>query len=291
MYATFSLVTTIQKIKKVTKTSRIQKAGAFTLILLLSVLNGYAHSSFIQHCEDIMDVLGFEYNLKLFSRSKDTKSNQSWTKYISSDMIDNTKSDFHKQLDRDYPGLNISHPRNHRLLFHWAYDAEPWNTELERFIRNYCENYDLNIESNIRVFKAKMRSEQARRNRLIIQKTEHIFGLAHGGTERVYSHFLASMAYNVHILGDYTSDNTVLSGLYAFNKLIEQFVDELRKLDNVKSKDIVRGITRINSKNIKPQEKADELMLYLKLHIPAFIKEARNGSFKRLLENRGFSFR
>lgn len=280
----------IQK-KKVTKTSIIQKAGVFTLFLLFSVLNGYAHSGFILHCEDIMDVLGFEYNLKLFSRSKDTKSNQSWTKYISSDMIDNTKSDFHNQLDRDYPGLNISHPRNHRLLFHWAYNAEPWNTELERFIRNYCENYDLNIESNIRVFKAKMRSEQARRNRLIIQKTEQIFGLAHGGTERVYSHFLASMAYNVHILGDYTTDNTVLSGLYAFDKLIGQFVDELRKLDYVKSKDIVRGITRINSKNIKKQEKADELMLYLKLHVPAFIKEARNGSFKRLLENRGFRFR
>ena len=288
---TFSLVMTIQKIKKVSKTSITQKAGAFTLILLLSVLNGYAHSGFIQHCEDIMSVLGFKDNPKLFSRSKDTKNNQSWTKYISSDMIDNTKSDFHKQLDRDYPGLNISHPRYHRLLFHWAYDAEPWNIDLERLIRNYCETYDLNIESNIRVFKAKMRSEQSRRNRLIIQKTEQTFGFAHGGTERVYSHFLASMAYNIHILGDYTSDNTVLSGLYAFDKLIGQFVDELRKLDYAKSKDIVRGITRINSKNIKPQEKADELMLYLKLHTPAFIKEARNGSFKRLLENRGFSFR
>lgn len=281
---------TIQKIKKVIKTNIIQKTGVFTLFLLFSVLNGYAHSGFIQHCEDIMDVLGFEYNLKLFSRSKDTKSNQSWTKYISSDMIDNTKSDFHNQLDRDYPGLNISHPRNHRLLFHWAYDAEPWNTDLERLIRNYCDKYDLNIESNIRVFKAKIRSEQARRNRLIIQKTEQTFRLAHGGTERVYSHFLASMAYNVHILGDYTTDNTVLSGLYAFDKLIGQFIDELRKLDYANSKDIVRGITRINNKNIKVQRKADELMKYLKMHVPSFIKRARNGSFKRLLEKRGYRF-
>ncbi len=273
-----------------TKTNVMQKARAFIFILLLSVLNGYAHSGFIQHCEDIMDVLGFEYNTKLFSRAQN-KNNQSWTKFISSDMIDNTNSEFHKQLDQDYKGLNISHPRRHRLLFHWAYDAEPWSLDLEAFLRIYCEQHDLNIESNIRVFKAKIRSEQARRNRLIIQKTEQVFGFAHGGTDRVYSHFLASMAYNVHILGDYTSDNTVLSGLYAFDKLIGQFVDELRKLDYAKSKDIVRGITRINSKNIKNQEKADELMLYLKLHVPAFIKEARNGSFKRLLENRGFNFR
>ncbi len=285
---TFSLVMTIQKIKKVIKTNIIQKTGVFTLFLLFSVLNGYAHSGFIQHCEDIMDVLGFEDNPKLFSRSKDTKNNQSWTKYISSDMIDNTKSEFHKQLDRDYPGLNISHPRNHRLLFHWGYEAEPWNTELERFIRNYCEMYDRNIESNIRVFKAKIKSEQSKRNGLIIQKTGQVFGFAQGGTDRVYSHFLASMAYNVHILGDYTSDNTVLSGLYSFDKLVGQFVNELRKLDYAKSKDIVRGITRINNKDIKVQEKADELMRYLKLRVPSFVKEARNGSFNRRLENRGF---
>lgn len=283
----------IQKIKEVTKTSIIQKAGAFALILLFSVLNGYAHSGFVKHGEDIMAVLGFKYNTKLFNRSKD-KSNQSWVKFISGDMIDNNT--FHKQLDQDYEGLNISHSRNHRLLFHWAYEAEPWSTELEKFIRNYCEKYDLNIESNIRVFKAKIKSEQARRNRLIIQKTEQIFRLAQdddkGGTKSVYSHFLASMAYNVHILGDYTSDdNTVLNGLYPFEKLVGQFVDELRKLDYAKSKDIVRGITRINHKNIDVQDKADELMLYLKLHVPAFIKEARNGSFKRLLENRGFNFR
>lgn len=261
------------------------------LMQLFSVFGLYAHSGFIQHCEDIMSVLGFEYNTKLFNRSKDTRSNQSWTKFISSDMIDNTNSEFHKQLDRDYPGLNISHPRNHRLLFHWAYEAEPWSSELERFVREYCEMYDRNIESNIRVFKAKMRSEQARRNRLIIQRTEQIFGLAHGGVEREYSHFLASMAYNVHILGDYTSDNTVLSGLYAFDKLVGQFVVELRRLDHIKSKDIVRGITKINNKSVEVQEKADELMMYLKFHVPIFVKEARNGSFKRLLEKRGYNFR
>lgn len=158
----------IQKIKEVTKTSIIQKAGAFILILLLSVLNSYAHSGFIRHSEDIMAVLGFKDNYKLFTRSK-SNTNKSWTKFISSDMIDNTNT-FHKQLDQDYEGLYISHSRNHRLLFHWAYEAEPWSAELEQFIREYCETKDRNIESNIRVFKAKIKSEQARRNRLIIQK-------------------------------------------------------------------------------------------------------------------------
>ena len=269
----------------------MQKLVVLVLVLFSSGWTGFAHGNFILHCKDMMEVFGFEYNTKLFNRSKDTKSNQSWTKFISSDMIDNTKSDFHKRLDQDYPGLNISHPRDHRLLFHWAYEAKPWSEELEKFVLRYCEDNGRDIESTKRDFMAKMRQEQSRRNKQIIKKTEQVFGLAHGGTDRVYSHFLASMAYNVHILGDYTSDNTVLSGLYAFEKLVGQFVVELRKLDYARSGEIVKGITKINNKDIDVQKKADELMSFLKLHVPSFIKEARNGGFKNSIERRGFSFK
>ena len=93
-----------------------------SLIYSTSVL---AHGSFIQHCEDMMDVFGFEYNLKLFSRSKDTKSNTSWTKFISSDMIDNTE--FHRQLERKYSNFHIANPNCHRLLFYWRYNVEQWS--------------------------------------------------------------------------------------------------------------------------------------------------------------------
>lgn len=248
----------------------------------------FAHSGFILHGEDIMAVLGLENNTKLFSRSKD-KSNNSWVKFISSDMIDNT--DFHKELEASYPGFSIKGPNRHRLLFHWAYDAEPWNDELERLVKEYCEIKDLNIESNLRVFKSKIISEQRRRNKLITKKTQEVFGFEEGGKQgRVYTHFFSSMAYNIHILGDYTSDNTVLDGLFGFDKLIDRIVVELRNLDYTNSKQIVNGITQINNRNIDVQKKADILMAYLKQEVPHFIQSACNGSVKRRIEGQGFKF-
>lgn len=98
------------------------------------------------------------------------------------------------------------------------------------------------------------------------------------------------MAYNIHILGDYTSDNTVLDGLFGFDKLIGKIVVELRNLDYANSKQLVNGITKIKNKNIDIQKKADLLMDYLKQEVPAFIKSACNGSLKRRIEGRGFKF-
>ena len=71
-----------------------------SIILLFGAINIMAHSSFIEHGEDIVAVFGFEHNIKIFNRSKD-KSNKSWVKIISKDMID--KVDFHKQLEEKYP--------------------------------------------------------------------------------------------------------------------------------------------------------------------------------------------
>ena len=80
------------------------------------------------------------------------------------------------------------------------------------------------------------------------------------------------------------SDNTVLGGLYDFEKLIGRIVVELRELDYAESKTIVKGITGITKQNIDIQKKADELMIYLKKSIPSFIKNARNGSLRRRVE-------
>lgn len=258
-------------------------------ILLCSTVNIFAHGGFVQHGEDIMAVLGFMNDTRLFNRSKDTKNNHSWVKFISSDMIDN--NDFHKFLEQNHHGFKISTPSLHRLLFHWAYETDPWNDELERRIKEYCDTYDLNIESNLRVFRAEILSEQRRRNRLIIRKTREVFGLDNGGKQgHIYAHFFASMAYNVHILGDYTSDNKVLDGLFGFDKLIAKIVVELRNLDYINSKRIVKGITRINNKKINVQQKADILMVYLKQEVPNFIKSACNGSVRRKIEGQGFMF-
>lgn len=257
-------------------------------VVIMGLHNANAHSGFIAHGEDIMAVLGFKHNTKLFNRSKDTTNNTSWVKFISSDMIDNTT--FHFKLEQQHPGFSIATPSRHRLLFHWAYDTEPWNYQLEEHIKDYCYALDLNIETNIRIFKSAILAEQKQRNRLIIQKTRDVFGFANGGTDDLYTHFFAAMAYNIHILGDYTSDNTILAGLYDFEKLIGSIVVELRKLDYIGSKQIIKDLTKINHKNIDIQKKADEIMIFLKSVIPQFLYTARNGSIRRKLEAQGFEF-
>lgn len=267
----------------------ILQHAALILILALGLnTNTYAHGSFIEHSEDMIAVFGFKRTTKLFNRSRDTKNNHSWTKFISSDMIDNTS--FHKELEENHHGFKISGPRSHRLLFHWAYDAKPWSTALEEHIKDYCYQYDLNEKSNIRIFKAEILAEQKRRNKLIINKTQEVFGFSNSRTDRVYSHFFASMAYNIHILGDYMSGNTVMTGLYDFDKLVGQIVTELRRLDNKNSKQLIKGITAINKQNISTTQKADELMLYLKQNTPQFLQKARGGELKRRLGVGGVEF-
>lgn len=262
------------------------------ICVLLSVSSLFAHPKFITHCEDIMDVLGFEYNLKLFKRSKDTKNNKSWTKIISSDMIDN--KEFHRTLEKNHEGFKISSGYTHRYLFHWPYDTtEPWNKEIEQKVREYCENYDLNVETNLRIFKSEIASEQKKRKRFIEKETQRVFGFAAGGIEgNLYTHFFISMAYFIHILGDYMSgDNTRLEGLYPLELLTIKICEELKAVDAIKARQIIKGINRVSHEHADIQERADFVMLYLKQTVPNFVRTARNGNMKMKLEGRGFKLR
>lgn len=98
------------------------------------------------------------------------------------------------------------------------------------------------------------------------------------------------MAYNIHLLGDYTSDNTELRGLYPYEKLVERICEDIKSLDANESHKIIKEIRRVNFEHSDVQEKADYLMLYLKDQIPLFIRKARKGSFKLKLEFNGIKF-
>ena len=260
------------------------KRTLIIILLTLCTIKIMAHSSFIAHCEDMMEVFGFKYNLKLFSKTS-PKNNSSWTKFISSDMIDNTE--FHRTLEKKYPNLKIVHPNYHRLLFHWGYNVEPWSPYLERHLRYCFMNYK-NIETPIREIKMLVKNEQRRRNHKINEVTEQVFGFAHGGKDAKYAQFFASMAYNIHLLGDQEPDNHVFIGVATTSQLIGQIILSLRMLDSSRSKPIEKKLTMLNKENIDSHEKATAVMNYLKQTIPSFIKSAQNGSIKRRLEKRGF---
>lgn len=259
-----------------------------SIILLFSAINVMAHSSFIEHGEDIVAVFGFEHNIKIFNRSKD-KSNKSWVKIISKDMID--KVDFHKQLEEKYPNLKLAGPNYHRLLFHWGYQAAPWSSALERHIRKYCRDYNLNADDIIISIKNDVKNEQKRRNREMNEVTENVFGFAHGGRDASYANFFITMAYNIHLLGDQQTDNKNFTGVESVENLIGQFVISLRKFDSVESKSIIQGITKINNEYTNSHEKADALMEYFKRTVPTLIKRAQNGSIARRLESNGIKLK
>lgn len=245
----------------------------FSIVICQDIL---AHSGDV-HVNEMMAVFGFQDNPKL----------RAWMKFISYDMIDNYHP-FYNELKRRHPGFICS---NHRYLFHWGYNAKPWNNYIEQNVKRYCEQYDLNIESNIRIFKSELVSEQKRRNRILNSKTEELFGFAHGGRDATYANFFCSMAYNIHLLGDYMSDNTILEGLPNINTLIGSFVGDLRRIDKYSCRLIILKITYINKRFSNPQKKADVLMAYLKQSIPSFLKQAEKGNIRRRLEGRGYRFR
>ncbi|MDE6478809.1 MAG: hypothetical protein K2L45_00955 [Muribaculaceae bacterium] len=232
-----------------------------------------------------MEVFGFEWDGRSFPKNAQIKD---WIRFISYDMIDDKS--FHTKLTqthRNFPDL--SHPTKHRILFHWAYDAEPWNKEFEKIVIEYCDTYDLNVESNLRIFKSELKSEQSRRNSEINRRTETLFGFFSGGTESDWARYFASMAYNVHILGDYT--NTCLDGLNDLNDLMGKIIKQMRNIDPQESKTAIKEINIILRNHDPIQIRASKLMDVLKYHCPLLLKKAKGGMLYNRIKNQGFVFK
>lgn len=98
------------------------------------------------------------------------------------------------------------------------------------------------------------------------------------------------MAYNIHLVGDYTSDNADFDGLVSFDVLIGGIVTSIRNLDNNKSKQIIKDLNMVQKRATNEQERADIVLTFLKQRLSQFIQAAENGSVKRRLEKRGFLF-
>jgi len=254
--------------------------------LLCNTSYSYAHG-WEKHVADMMEVFGFERGQP---KNIDIEK---WMKFISSDMID-IINPFYSQLQERHPGFkycedcNNGVHFNHRLLFHWGYDAKPWNSAWENAVRKYCKIKNLDFDSTRYVFQQEFREEQRRRNRLINNKTEILFGFGHGGKDAMYAHFFASIAYNVHLIGDYTSSNTYLHGLQNLEDIIGLIVIEIRKVDAKLAIPIIKDITVINKAvpRSDPQKKADYIMACLKRNMPCFIRNAVEGSIYDRLKKR-----
>ena len=263
---------------------RLLRITLLCLFYALSTCNSYSFDG-KHHVSDMYKVFGF-------IKPSETSGLYQWMKYISWNMIDKY-NDIYLQIKRSCPGFSVP---NHRVFFHWGYDAKPWNKELEEAANSYCSKREfgaIRTEYTITKIKIIIREEQKKRNRLLNQKTEHLFGFRHGGSDGKLANCFAGLAYDIHILGDYGTGNSELRGLQNFHDLVGNIVIILKKIDpeEFSKMRIKEGMNRVMSKYNNTQRKADMLMSYLQNNVPLFIKRARKGGIYRRLKNKGFQFK
>lgn len=262
---------------------RLSISLTLAIISILSPANAFAHPDKHSHANEILSALGLEYHPEVYG----------WLCFISSDMIDKHQP-YYSELTATFPGFKCKH----RMLFHWNFNGIPWTPGLEKKVLTYTrmiygsDTYKQQFPLMKQSFLNHLRKEQKRRNRLINRKTETLFGFASGGKDASYASFFASMAYDLHLLGDYTSkDNSDLDGLVEFNTLINGIISSINRLDSKQGKFLIKAIKTANKSNKNIQQKADDIMDIILKHLPIFIKNAKDGYLKRRLEKKGYKFR
>ena len=115
----------------------------------------------------------------------------------------------------------------HRLLFHWGFNADPkYYAPLVKQIRS-CLKGNPNAKYEERKFFAYlMRNIQSRRNRKLINAVTSVTGIP---TARGYANAVATILYDVHLLGDYSTTNT----------------SALPKIDDIENDLVERGFKRL----------------------------------------------
>ena len=252
-----------------------------SVILSLTAFGGYAHPNKAMHVNEIRSALGFEPDRDI----------DDWLGFISSNMIDQ-HNPFYTELTAQFPGFKCKH----RLLFHWNFNGKPWTPGLESRVEAYARylygsgSYRDSLPQIKAAFLEVLRGEQKRRNGLINRMTEDLFGFASGGRDASYANFFAAMAYDLHLLGDYMTDNTDLNGLVEFDVLIGGIITTLTRLDAVEGKSLVNAIRNLNKSGKEVQQRADDLMALFLEQLPGFIKRAQGGAIRRRIESRGYKF-
>ena len=242
-----------------------------------------AHGSWQEHAEDMYNVFGFERNEELTN----------WMNFVSSVLIDNNNTDyafsddgkpfdFYAYLQEKYPDFKCKH----RLLFHWGYNSRPWSSYLQDKVDSYGWSDEM-----IRDFQEDLIAEQKRRNGYANEYTENVFGFAHGGKEARIARVLISIAYDVHILGDYEPDNSDLDGLQDLGAVVGDIINNLNALDKKQSSALCKQLRKASqSQEYELQDKASVLLNLLKDNFSILLQNADNGEIAAHLNARGFRF-
>lgn len=245
-------------------------------------------------------LIGFSLFPKSFGRGKaggHEADAYSVLPFVWSEGISDWMEVIHKTIDfpyntyfeglRDAPHQNFTWSKyGHRIFFHWGFNARPWSPQLQEMV-DRC-NWD---EPTVLSFQEKIKTEQARRNRLVMENTALTLGFAMSGKERDYSNAFASIVYNTHLLGDYTTTKTAM--LQDVNSIITDIQTALfNKLQGGEKAKLLNGkLENIKKSNKDLVVKADETLTLLQSELPGLILTIRNGYFKSHFAKQGIKMK
>lgn len=193
----------------------------------------------------------------------------------------------HKTIDYPYnsyfEGLrSIPHQKfswgkyGHRIFFHWGFNSEPWSPQIQEQV-DKC-GWDA---GTIASFRAKLTAEQARRNQAIMEQTGILFHFGLSGQERAYANALASLVSDVHLLGDFTTENIApLPNLqYVINDIKTTLLERLP--GDGQARQINRQLDATRTQYPDTKVRAQAVLDILKKELPRFLLTCNKGYFKR----------
>lgn len=234
------------------------------------------------HSKDMFSVFPFEVNNKV-----NNKRIEEWFTFINRSLDDHKQDDFYNRL-RVPPHESFTWgDYSHRIFFHWGFDAEPWSEALES--QTNKQNWSSIVKDS---FKIKIKLEQNRRNKLIINNTCKVFGLVDGGQSGKYARALSNIVYNVHLLGDYsTSEYRSVAKISIIEANIRAAIMVLDR-NGENGKRFNFGIRNTSNRaSLDDNLKAEALLEYLKSHFPSFLLVASDGFFKIRFKKQAFEIR
>lgn len=237
----------------------------FSLIIVTASAKSFLRGESGGHEADAYSVLPF----------KECKLISDWFEVVHK-TIDVPCNSYFKGL-RDAPHQHFSWGKyGHRIFFHWGFNGKPWSPQLEEKVLE-C-HWDA---STTDAFKKKLVDEQARRNRLVMAKTSETLQLGMSGSLREYTNGFASLVYDTHLLGDYTTKQK--APLQDLNLVIDDIKVALyRKL---KGGDVALAINKrldlTKTLYTEPEKRAEKVMEILQKEVPEMILNAQDGYFRK----------
>lgn len=257
-----------------------------------SCLTALPHGSGTIHVREMYSVLPFRAD-ENGNATSENKAIANWLKLITGKLIDGYKGEpvdeFGGLCFYDYLRENFNFHCKHRLLFHWGFNAKPWNEWLDKKVgkTSWGDNAD-----SVAMFKQAFITEQARRNRIANTATEELFGFAAGGTEAAWANGIISVVYDVHLLGDYVlDDNSDFDGVTPPSKVAGDIIGALHRIDAVEAKPLIKQLSALTSHATDEHQLAAQMILLLQEKFPTFLLSANEGSLKRRFQKQGFTFK